>query len=207
MDKNLIGLISGGFVVLSIIPYAIRTYRKEIHPHIVSWFLWSLIGLTLLLTYKSSGANSNVWPAIFGFLNPCLIAILLIRNREEFGKLKGFDFWCLGLGIISLIAWIFIKDNKNFIQYALYTSILADAFAAIPTLNLLWEKPWEDRPFAWGCFSFGYGLSIFSISEHTVANYALPVYMFLGPFFIFLPLIFYRVNNYIGLRPQKIVPN
>ena len=65
-----IGLLSGGLVFASILPYGYRTYQGKIRPVPTSWSLWALIGLALLLTYKSSGAVSNAWPALFGFINP-----------------------------------------------------------------------------------------------------------------------------------------
>ena len=195
MDKETIGLISGILVAVNIIPYAIRTYQKKIKPNITSWFLWTIIGFALLLTYKSSGAKANVWPAVFGFTNPLIITLLAIKQRSDWIKLNFIEKACLVVGFVSLGMWLVMRQDKSMVQFALYVAIAADACAAIPTIVLVWRRPWEDRPFAWGFFSLAYGISIFAISEHTFANYVLPLYMSLGSFSVVLPLSLYRIKT------------
>lgn len=202
LNTELFGYISGILVIASIIPYSIRTFQGKIHPELTSWLLWSIIGLALLLTYESSGAQDNIWPAVFGFTNPLLITILILaRQKGRFRKItEKTDFCCLIAGLISLLMWAFMRKDPNLVQYALYIAIIADAFAAIPTIIFLWNSPGEDRPLAWGCFSIGYGLAIFAISEHTVANYALPLYMFAGSMSVTTILLVFRVKKHIPLK-------
>ncbi len=86
MDTKLIGEISGGLVIISIIPYALRVYQKKIKTIPTTWFLWSVIGLALLLTYKSSGANESMWPAVFGFTNPLFYFYLNLQKSKPVEK-------------------------------------------------------------------------------------------------------------------------
>jgi hypothetical protein len=195
LAKDLIGLLSGILVVVSVIPYAIRTYQGKIRPNLTSWSLWSLIGLSLLLTYKSSGAEANVWPAIFGFFNPCLITVLATMRRGETNKLNVVEWVCILLCLIALAGWWFMRTEREWVQYALYIAIVADGCAAIPTIVFVWRKPQEDRPFAWGLFAIGYGLVIFAIPEQTFANYILPLWMFFGAMAVALPLAWHRYKN------------
>ena len=197
---ELFGLASGFFVFVSIIPYGIRTWQGKIKPNVTSWSLWTVIDLTILLTYKSSGAEDNVWPAVFGFTNPLLTAILAIKRKGEFGKVSGLEKSCLIISLASLAMWVYLHENRNLVQYALYIAILADLCAAIPTIFFVWKNPLGDRPFAWGLFSLGYGLAIFSISENTIANFALPLYMFFGALSITSILSVHRIRNHIPLK-------
>lgn len=200
MNTELIGMISGGIVIISAIPYSIRTYQGKIKPNITSWSLWTLIGLALLLTYKSSGAEANVWPALFGFTNPLIITILAIKRKGEWTKLNIVERICLVVGLISFGMWLGMRESKSLVQYALYVAIIADACAAIPTILFVWTHPDGDRPFAWGLFSVGYALAIFAITDHTFANYALPVYMSVGSLSITTPLCLYRIKKRIPLK-------
>jgi hypothetical protein len=84
-------------------------------------------------------------------------------------------------------------------QWALYLAIVADLFVAIPTIVFVWTQPNSDRPFAWAFFAVGYGLAIFAITEHTFANYVLPLYMFFGALSITLPLVLYRRRHKVPL--------
>lgn len=192
MSTETIGLISGLLVIVSAVPYSIRTYQGKIQPNLTSWSLWTLIGFSLLLTYKSSGAEANIWPAVFGFTNPLIITVLILQRRGEWTKPNRAEIACFVLGILSLGLWLRISESTELSRYALYLAIVADACAAIPTIAFVWTQPDGDRPFAWSFFAVGYGLVIFAITEHTFANYILPLYMFFGALSIALPLIIYR---------------
>ncbi len=200
MSAQTIGMISGGLVFINVIPYAIRVYQHKIHPIITSWALWSLIGLALMLTYKSSGAGANLWPALFGFSNPTIVVILAIRQREQWEKLDRWQWACLAFGIVSLIAWWFVRQRQELSQYALYLAIVADLCAAIPTLVFFKRSPMEDRPFAWFCYGIGYFLAIFAITDRTFANYILPLYMAVGAIIAALLLAIPRIKQKVPLK-------
>jgi hypothetical protein len=194
------GYISGGLVILSGIPYIIRVYQGKIKPVPTSWSLWSFIGLALLLTYKSSGAEDNIWPVVFGFTNPTIIALLAIRQRNEWERLKPSDWACLIFGFISLIAWWFVRQRQELAQYALYLAMVADVCAWIPTAKFFKKNPSEDRPIPWLIFSIGYFLGIFAVPEQTFANYILPIYMTMGSFASTLLLAVPRIQHRISLK-------
>lgn len=192
---EIIGIISGLLVIISIVPYTIRVWQGKIRPNITSWSLWSAIGFTILITYRDSGAEDNVWPAIFGFSNPLIVTILAIIRRGEktaFGKI---EWACAVTCIITLLVWGNVRSNPDHVQYALYLALLADLLAGIPTFVFVSKHPDQDRPFAWGMFGFAYILALGAIPEHSVANYVLPVYMFLGSMYISYQLTKYRIRS------------
>lgn len=202
MSTETFGHISGFLVAVCIIPYSIRVWQKKITPEPTSWLLWSILGLALLLTYKDSGAQDNIWPAVFGFTNPILIFLLILVKQK--GRLKKItektDLFCLIAGLVSLLMWALMRKDPHLVQYALYIAIIADGLAAIPTIISYRNNPIEDRPFAWGLFSVGYGLAIFAINEHTIANYALPLYMFTTSMIVTMLLLAFRIKQKIPLK-------
>ncbi|TSC82294.1 MAG: hypothetical protein G01um101420_458 [Parcubacteria group bacterium Gr01-1014_20] len=195
MEKETFGFLSGAIVVASIVPYAVRAYQGKVKPNPMTWLLWTMIGFSLLVTYRDSGAEANIWPAVFGFTNPFLIVVFLIKNRSQWKKFEKFEYFCLFFGLVSLAMWIYMREERAFVQYALFMAIVADAFAAIPTIVFVWRFPAEERPFAWGMYAVGYGLGVFAISEHTASNYILPIYMFFGALSIALPQVIYRLRK------------
>lgn len=202
MDKELIGVISGALVACSIIPYACRTYQGKICPQVASWFLWSIVGFTLLLTYKNSGAEANVWPAVFGFINPLIITFLAIRAKEKNKRFNftGYEWACIVIVIFALLAWTFLDEDSKIKQYLLYGTLIANTFAAVRTILFIRENPDSDRPFAWALFGLGYGLALFSIKDQTTANYTLPIYMVTMATWIVTILILHRIKNRIPIR-------
>jgi hypothetical protein len=173
-------MLSGSLVVLSVIPYATRVYQGKIDPVPTSWSLWSLIGLALLLTYKSAGAKANIWPAMFGFSNPALVTALSACRGKKWARPEPHEWVCFVLGITSLVAWWFVRKNQELSQWTLLLAIAADLCAAIPTLIFFKNRPEKDRPFAWFLYAVGYFIAVFAITERTFSNYVLPLYMTAG---------------------------
>jgi hypothetical protein len=194
--KDTIAILSSLMIVLSIIPYAYGTYYRKIKPNLVSWSIWSIVGLALLLTYKSSGAKESLLPIVFGFLNPVVITGLAVWRGEK-KRPEPLEIACVVLGIATIVAWAFVRDDRRLSSFALGLGLIADACAAIPTIVSSWKSPKDDRPFMWLMFALGYGLAMFTISEHNIPNYALPVYMVAGSCFVAFPLIRYRINKKI----------
>ena len=181
-------------------PYVYGLLKGRNSPEITSWSLWSVIGFSLLLTYKSSGAESNVWPAVFGFTNPIIITVIAVAKRGERRKLSRLDWVCVVLCAVALGMWLMVRADKQMSQYALYLSMFADACAAIPTIALVWKNPMVDRPFAWGMFGIGYSVGLFAVSEWTLSNAILPIYMLVGSWSIMTPLVLIRLKNRVPLK-------
>jgi hypothetical protein len=194
------GLLSCLILTSSAIPYGIRTYQRLIVPNLTTWTLWTIIGVSLLVTYSGSGAKINVLPAISGAMNPLIILVLLVVRRERFAKLGAFDLICLVLSLVSIGLWYVFRNERGLAQYALYASIAADGLAASPTALSVWTRPQDERPLAWILAGLGYLVAFFSITEHTYANYALPAYMVLMDIAIIFPLVKYRIDKKIALR-------
>jgi len=199
LSAETIGIVSGLLVMVSVIPYSIRTYQGKIQPNLMGWSLWTLIGLALLLTYKSSGAEANIWPAVFGFTNPLLITLIVAKQRGGWSKPDKWERYCIFFCVVSLGLWLTVYNKKELVQFALYLAIVADLCAAIPTLKLVWKQPACDRPFAWCLFAAASGLNMFAITEHTFANYVFPIWMFFSGAFVALPLILYRWKQRVPL--------
>lgn len=195
-----VGALSGALVFFSVVPYAIRTYQGKIEPVPTTWLLWSLIGLAVLLTYRSSGAEANVWPALFGFNNPTLIMILSVWKRGRWRKPSLPERFCFFVGLASLAMWTFLHQNPELAEYALYVALAADICAAIPTVVFVWKEPDRDRPFAWVMFAIGYFLAVFAIQQNTLANWIVPLYMTLIALVVAFPLALYRLRRRVPLK-------
>ncbi len=190
MNAHVFGAISGVLVFASAIPYFYNAIRGRIELHALSWSLWTLIGISMLVTYIGSGARDSFWPVVANVVNPALIlAIILWRKKragetftarkatEALAALGSLEWACLILGIGSLVIYAALFQFPHLVPISLYVSLLADVCAAIPTIKMVWKNPNDDKPFAWSIFTIGYACAIPAITEPSVASYALPVYM------------------------------
>ena len=195
MSPHQIGLVSLVICMVGPLPYTYRVLQGKIRPQIVSWLLWSFIGLALLLTYRSAGAGDNIWPAVAGFVNPTLIALLALWRRNGWGALLWSDYLCGAAGLASLALWAYVHGDQEAAQYALYLAIFADLCAAIPTIRAAYLTPEEDRPYAWFIWAVGVFISLFAITDYTFTNFAYPVYMIIGASSVALLLARYRIQE------------
>ena len=200
MTKEHIGLISGLLVFIGFVPYTIRVLQGKItHDNVTSWFLWSAIGFALLVTYDAAGAEDNIWPAWGVFLDPLIIAIILIAKRK--GKLerpKRMEWICIVCCAIALAGFCYCKvdgsKSHELAAYSLYLAIVADTFAAVPIIIEAWKDPLHDRPFAWIMLVAGYFLDLFALPDTRPESYLLPVYICILYSALTLPLIIRRIE-------------
>jgi len=117
LNVETIGLISGLLTIASVIPYSIRTYQRKIHPNLTSWALWTAIGLALLLTYKSSGAKANIWPAIFFVANAVIIWVI---KRLAIVTALGISniLWVLVLALVVTLAELGVTKTTGAMKTA-----------------------------------------------------------------------------------------
>lgn len=201
MSHEFFGWLSAIFVFGSAIPYAYRTWQGLVEPNITTWGLWSVIGISLVLTYDSSGAGANLIPVIMMPLNPLIIVALAIYKRQgHVEPLTRTEYLCIALCLAALSAWFFVRESEYLSQFALYLSLAADACAIIPTFFWILKNPEKDRPGMWLMFSTGYVFALFAISDHTFANYILPIYMSGVTAAVAVILIHYRIRANIPIR-------
>ncbi|MBT4376728.1 hypothetical protein HOD29_05115 [archaeon] len=196
------GQLSGVIVFLALIPYAIRVGAKDeekrITPNLASWFVFIAISAAICLSYWSSGAKDNLYPAL-AMLIADLIVIMIAFIKKNKAKMGKLDWVCISIGVASIALWYFTR-NSGIVFLALFLAMFADLVGIIPTAKNAMKKPKSDRPFMWFMFGLGYCLSLFSITEHTFVNYSLPVFMTLIPIPIWLPLVNYRIKNNIPFK-------
>lgn len=200
MTKEQIGIISGMLVFIGFIPYLMRVWQGKItHNSLTSWFLWSAIGFALLVTYDATGAKSNIWPAWGVFLDPTIIAVILVAKRKgKAGHVSMMDWICIILCIASLAGlWhckVNAKGSRELAAYSLYLAILADACAAMPIIIEAWKDPLHDRPFAWIMLVAGYFIDLFALPDSRFESYILPVSTCIIYSALALPLIMHRIT-------------
>lgn len=194
------GILSAVIVLASYPVYIFRIWQRKITPNIASWAIFVIMSVALALSsFASSGFNANSWVTIGPLLGcSCVLISALIRSKEK--SMTKFDIVCLILGVSSIILWYFTRQTKEFVQYALYLGIFTDFIGLLPTSVFLTKNPDKDRPGMWIIFAIGYFLSMFAITEHTFANWSLPVFMTIAPALGWFPLVRYRIKNKIPLK-------
>jgi hypothetical protein len=197
--EKFFGVVSALVVLASYPIYGIRVWQRKIVPNISSWIIFTIIAVALFLTYRSSGAKENGWTTLGPLVGTTSILIIALSRSKE-RKMVRTDRVCLIIGSLTIVAWFLTKQDRNLVQYALYLGIMADFIGIVPSAIFLKKHPEKDRPAMWMIFSFGYFLSMFAITEHTFANWSLPVFMTFAPALVWVSLVKYRIKNKIPVK-------
>lgn len=191
--------ISATLLVFSPFPYICSICEGKTEARLSSWLLWTFIGLTLWLTYSGS-AGLQSWVTFFAFTNPlCVTLVIWAKTRTRFSGFTYLEICCGVINCIAMLIYVALHvlygQDPSYTQIALYICLLADACAAIPTVQHVWKHPEDERPLMWLIFGASFVCLMLSIEVHTFANYALPLYMISCAAIVATPLVRYRITS------------
>jgi hypothetical protein len=190
--------LSGLLVSISGTYYAVLVFLRKAPGNPASWLAWSIIGMAMFVTSDASvGFNAIT----FNVTNPTVITIIGLWRQFAQTKMPTRREMIGGtLGLVAIAAWLLTMKLQAPAGWTLGLSILADLVPLWLVIEGAWENPQDDKPFAWALFAFGFGLGAFGLTEFSLFTLALPVYMFIGPNVVALPLVMYRIRHQTPLR-------
>ena len=158
--KEFIGVMAGIMSLVAYFPYIRSILKHKTKPSRSSWWIWSLVGFFILLSYYDVGARNTIWIPLVFFICPLIIAILSIKFGE--GKnLNKLDKLCIFGVITSLIPWIIFKSA----QITLLINIFIDFLGFLPTFQKIHKHPLTENRFAWTLFFIGSILNIVALEN------------------------------------------
>jgi hypothetical protein len=199
-----IGFVSGLFVILSAVPLCCDVFRGRRQILLGDWASSVFLSFALILTYWSVGAKANSWPVIAAFGNSVVVGLCMLWRKPVLPDgLTRAELMAFAFGAVACVVWIFVHDTAWLAQYPLYLVLFADACVSVPVLLYFCVHDATDKPFFYVMSAIGYGISVFTITEHTVAQYAVPAYMVWILSSCATPLIRGRIRLGIPLRTWR----
>jgi hypothetical protein len=172
--------------------YLVDTVKGKVKPNRVSFLLWSIVPFIAFAAQIKQGVGlESLMTFSTGFL-PLTTFIASFVNKKAEWKVTRYDLICGFLSIVGLILWMITKVGN----VAIFVSIVADGFAAVPTIVKAYKYPDTELAWPWIATSFGVVLTLLTIKGLTFANSGFIVYIFLLD-----TLIFSLVQFRIGERP------
>ena len=153
--------------------YLAATLKGEVKPNRVSFLLWSVAPLIAFAAQLRQGVGiESLMTFATGFL-PFLVFVATFFNRRSVWNLTFFDVSCGVLSVVGLILWKLTRVGN----VAIALSIVADGFAAVPTVVKAFRHPNTEVAWPWLATSVGVLLTILTIDHLTFANAAFIVYI------------------------------
>jgi len=192
-------LISDKFVIVGVLVqlWGIWVYIKETlagktKPNRVTWFLWFLAPTIAFAAELDKGVGLKSLMTLSVGLGPLFVLLASFKNRKSYWQLKTSDYLCGLLSILGLILWLTFNEGN----LAIALSVLADAFAALPTLVKSFYHPDTESEEAYTVAIVNAGITLLTIKAWTLADSAFPIYIFIINI-AFVLLIRYQIGKRI----------
>lgn len=193
---TILNVLAGTLTLGAYVPYVFSIVRGRTVPNRVSWWIWSVIGLLLLLTYRGLGGSSGEGVAVAAFLGQVVIALLSIRFGR--GGATAIDGLCLAGACLSVFLWYILSSAA--IPHLLILTV--DLFAWLPTFRKVLDRPESEDLLAW--FLWWAGATVALAMSLTAGGWDLPYpfYIFVtdGAIMVILGIRGVRGRNWLKLR-------
>ncbi len=196
IDKNfvIVGALIGA---IGSAAYIIDILKGKIKPNRVSFLLWSIAPLIAFAAQIKQGVGlESLMTFSTGFLPLITLAASFVNKKAEW-KVTKFDLLCGVFSIIGLVLWLVTKVGN----IAIFFSILADGFAAVPTVIKSYKYPDTESALPWLASPIGVILTLLTLRELTFANSGFIIYIFLVNGLIF-SLVQFRIGE--KARSKKV---
>lgn len=176
-------IVAAVFNVLGGLSYLIATLKGQVKPNRVTWFLWAVVPLIAFVAEIKQGVGlTSLMTFMVGF-NPALIFCASFLNKKAEWKLSRFDIGCGALSVLGIVLWR-ITGTGNI---AILMSILADGFAAIPTIVKAYKAPKTENYLVYLGGAISAVITLLTIKSWTLAFYGFPLYiLFVTALMVFL---------------------
>lgn len=195
---EIIGIFAGIIEVCAFAPYIFSMVRGKTRPHRGSWFIWTLVGFVLLVSYYQAGAEETIWVPLIMFVGP-LVVFLLSFKYGVGGWEDPLDKYCL-IGALVGVGCLAIFSSP---LVALTVAIATDIFAALPTVKKSILEPASEDVYAWSLAFVANALNIAAIREWSLEIAGYPVYATLVFAIICFPLLKYHASRALHRRSHR----
>jgi len=171
LKKENLQTIGGVLSFLSILSFAVMLTVEDVPQNIVTWILWFLLDVVVMLSIIASG-NKRPWLAmsfVFGAFSVSLI--LISKGMWKWGLVETL---AVSGCVFSLIVWKAIGPKA-----AIIASTMAMLIAGLPATYDAWMFPNPASWWLWTGVAFGGLLNIFGAKGWTIQDSFLPIGSFL----------------------------
>jgi hypothetical protein len=166
-------ILAGVIAVASAAGYALDTLRGRNQPNRVTWAMWTIVPMIAFAAQIGQGVGLQSVFTFAGGFGPLLVLIATFLNPKAYWRLTSFDLTCGLMSLAAVVLWTITGRGL----VALVLSVVADFFAAVPTIKKSYRVPASESgyPFLFGVVAAL--ITLLTIEEWTLANSAFGIYV------------------------------
>jgi hypothetical protein len=152
--------------------YLINCVRKKITPSMLSWFGWScLMGTSLISQIVNKGWQWSMTGIASSTIGCLLIAVVAWLSGNFSYRRTDLGFLAAGLGCVGIYV---VSDNP---WITTVFAIIADGLLGIPTIVKAYREPATERSAAWWLGVVSSTLALIICMHHELIYMLFPAYL------------------------------
>lgn len=168
--KQIISAVAVTLTFISYIPYYRDILRGTTRPHLVSWSLWGLLSLLLIVLQLRGGAGYATWvTAAAGMLCG---GVILLSFKDASKVITNHDLLVAALSLIAIGFWWFVDQPVISMIFV----ILADGLAFIPTVRKSWHNPHSETMSLYAINTVRFFLVLIAVENYTFLSSVWPLF-------------------------------
>lgn len=183
------GILAGITALIDFVAYDISILRKRTRPNRATWFILTIVGVLITLSYYSVGARDTLWVPIGYTIGPFIAFLLSIKYGE--GGWTSFDKACLFLALASIIPWYLTGSALA----TLLINIFIDFLGMLPTIKKSFFDPGSEELHPWVITLISGTFNLLALNTFQFDIVVYPIYMFFVNGIVVLPLYRYYLKK------------
>jgi len=183
--KSVATIVAIVIALVGYIPYIKDCIKGKNKPHIVSWFIWTLVSfLAFGIQFFNKGGIGSFVNLFMGII--CTIIFIFgLKNGTK--DIKKVDIVAFILALIAIILWLVVKEPL----WSIILVVFIDIMSFLPTMLKGWRKPWTETAITFLLSGIKNGLSIYALESLSLITVLYPGYS-LSANFLFVGMLFLR---------------
>jgi hypothetical protein len=186
--------VAAGLRLSGAAAYVYDIFTKGARPNPITWFAWSLAGLTTFAAQMAEGVGLPALATLAVGISPLAIFVATLMRGRDGSSFTPANILCGLLAITGIILWVITDDPI----LAIVFGILGDIFGGIPTITKAFKRPRSEPKKPYILSMAAMTITTLTITHWNFATYAFPIYIF-----CINAVILFLVWTKIGLRWQK----
>jgi len=170
------------------------TLRGKTRPNRVTFFLWGVAPLIAFFAQHNAGGGEQILYTLIIALIPFVILGASFIDKRAYWQITRFDIVCGGISLIAL-AFLLFTDRP---LLSLLFGVIADLFAAIPTISKSYKHPETETTLA-----YAFEIASSFVVLLTVRNWIFVDYFF-AAYVLFMNLLFTLILVFSPQRKRSL---
>lgn len=166
--REILVVVGIALTFIGYIPYIQDTIKDKTHPHVYTWFSWSLLSFLIFALQIADGAGIGAYITLTSGMATSIIFLLGLRQANK--NITFTDTIVFAGVIVGTLAWLLA--DKPLTSTVLLVSI--DVAAFIPTIRKSWKTPRSETLVSYLVNIARHGLGVITLKQFTPITVLFP---------------------------------